>query len=412
MRTIFKKETPIAIDISDHSIEVLQLNSRKEVVSYGRVVLDEGIVVNGEVQKISNLLEKINELFKIARPRILSRADGLQAIVSLPESKVFIHHIELPEELKGDDLHQRVMKEAERIIPFDPERIYSDYIDLSLKKSANTAASGRSKESQKAVLYVGALKEDVDEYIEVMRRAGIALVVLDMESISLGRALLKTATLDTISMIVDIGAKTTTISVFDERGMPNLSVTVPIAGNHLTQAIQEKLNVEEKEAEMLKRRLGFGAKRPNNTVYPILQEECQKIVQEIRKAMAYTQEKFGQKVEKIIIAGGSALIPDFDDFLSASLNVITHIGNPLEQIKKSQILEDSSPPILYANVIGLALRGINDTSLRDGINLLPEPIHAITSKKERSPSLIIALFLFAFAGQAILTFVIYYFFFR
>lgn len=420
MENPLKKRNPIALDISDYSIELLQLNRKKEVLAHGRVVLDEATVRDGEVINVHRLVAKIDELLQITRPKKLAGAGTLQAIASLPESKVFIHYFELPKNVRGDALRQRVLEEAAKNIPFDPTSIYSDYAELSRGKTRGVfgkheASLTRSPgdPSQKTILYVGALKDVVDEYREALRRADIELAALDIESNSLSRALLKAGPQTTSSMIVDIGAKTTSISIFDPQGTLSLSVTVPVAGNHFTKAIAKKLNKKEEEAEDLKKSFGFNQNVPDNPVLPILRAESRKIVTEIQAALRYYEEAFAWKVGEVVLAGGSSLVPEFDAYLAAQLEKRVTVGNPLQKIRKSDILLEANPPIVYANVIGLALRSASGGYARRGINLLPASAARKEREKKRTSSVMVfTALLFAILGQAVLTFIIYYFLFR
>jgi len=144
------KQSAIGIDISDYSVEALWLSKSGEVLAYGRIVLEEGIVQDGRILKKEQLAEKLKELFLKTKPESLYSEDAhLNAVLSLPESKIFIHYFELPRSLRGEDLQQRVIEEASKVIPYDPQHLYWDYITIP------------DKESQR-VVYTGALQEVAD----------------------------------------------------------------------------------------------------------------------------------------------------------------------------------------------------------------------------------------------------------
>ncbi|PCI19709.1 hypothetical protein COB64_03285 [Candidatus Wolfebacteria bacterium] len=375
MIKFFQKKIPMGIDISDHSIEVLQLNKKREIMAYGRAMLEEGIIRDGKILKKEELVAILKDLLKnsltYANTSINKNNERPHVILSLPESKVFIHSFEVPLDIEGDELIKLISKKVSKIIPFNLEELYWDY----------TITQG--KESQR-VLYVGVIKEIADEYIDSMVLAGLEPKVIDIESISLQRALLPlnnekatTMILDEVQvkdyMIVDIGARITAISVFDDSNIPRVSVTVPMAGNQFTTHIANKFKINYTEAEKIKRDLGFDYERKDNNAVSVLQESFQEIMEEIKHVITYYENESGHVLKKIILTGGSALIPNVDEYVSVNLEKPVVIGDPLLHIKDKKILDRNYHPLLFANVIGLALRGVTDVSPR--INLLSDLHH-------------------------------------
>lgn len=355
-----KLDKAFGIDISDGSIEILELKlfGGFRVATYGRVTLEEGIVRNGEIIKAEILKRKIAEALSQARPQKISTN---RVVVSLPESKVFIHHFELSSiderELKHSLIHL-VEEEVKKLIPYDIDSIYYDWRLLP--------APLNEKGARKRILFVGAPKDIVDKYVTVMSELGLTLVALDIESMSLARTLLEKE--DFSQMIVDIGLRTSNLSIFDQSGFLTLSVSIPIAGQEFTKAIAEKLGIPEEEAEKLKRTVGLELNGSLN-ILPILEPKLKKIVQEINEAIEYYKSSYFQPVKKIILAGGSALLPKLDEYLAEELNLEVSVGNPSKIVKWKKVLgKNTSEAILFATVAGLAMRGVSSKSY--DINLL------------------------------------------
>ena len=351
---LFRKPLAVGIDISDYSIEVLGLNKNREIFGYSRALLEEGIVQDGTILKKEKLAAKLKELLANAKPNPISSPKNLKAIVSLPESKVFIHYFSVPKHVRGNVLKQKVFEESSKIIPLDPEQIVWDYTISPVK-------------DMQRVVYIGTSKETVDSYVAVMNAAGIELLALDVESLSLSRSLLRQGS----SMIVDIGARTANVSIFNRDKILAISVTIPLGGTHFTEAVARQLKVGVDEAEKIKRAFGFDKEKTGNKVFSILQTKFQMIVEEINKTIRYFEDKSGENIKEIVLAGGSALLPEVDTYLSEKFGKKVRIANPREKVKNGRIFGRKNPPILFANVIGLALRaGGNST---EGINLLERP---------------------------------------
>jgi cell division ATPase FtsA len=170
-------------------------------------------------------------------------------------------------------------------------------------------------------------------------------------------------------LICDIGAKTTNLVIF-EKGELKSSFSTETAGNKFSQSISDKLNISFKKAEEIKKRVGLNPKLEGGKIFFILQKDVLEIIEEIKKIESYFQGKAGQGIEKIILIGGSALLPYLKEYLSENLEREVFLGNPFQKIELKEKLKIK--PILYSTALGLALRGLEKNPKIAGINLLKE----------------------------------------
>ncbi len=343
MFNLFKKPA-FGLDISDYSVEALELERKFGKVylgAYGRVKLEEGIVENGKILNKEKLKEKINQVLENTVPRKLK---GKKVILSLPESKTFIHFFEERENIE---------EQASKTIPLDLEKVYSDF------------QNG---------LYAAAPKEIVDEYLEVLKEAGLEPLVFDVESASLARAFKNEMVKDgseTPVLIVDIGARTTNLTVYDQ-GSIRLSTIISIAGNDFTKAISEKLNISLEEAEKLKRSFGLNEEEKRGRVVFVLLDVLKDVLNEIKQTVGFYQEKSGREIKKVLLCGGSSLVPKLLSYFSSNLGIETKLADPWKDIKTEiKITKEKFHPILFASVIGLAKRTLVNNPETAGINLMP-----------------------------------------
>lgn len=341
----FFKKFPFGLDISDFSIKVFQFISKRKVKAFAKVTLKEGIVKDGFILNKEKLAEKIKEV--VGRAKIKSN----KVILSLPESKVFIHIFQMPKNLRGRELRNAVSEEAEKKIPLEPSKIYWDCQVVSFQP----------KSERQSVLYVGISKEIVDGYIEVLDKAELKPLAFDIESAALGRSLLKDFKPKNNVMIVDIGARTTNINIFNKDIVLIAAATVPVAGNQFTKTIAAKLKISLEKAEKLKRSCGLSETKGGGKIMFILQKELQPIIEEIKKTINF----YGEDISKILLVGGSAQIPKLTSYFSTNLNLKTNIGkSPIAKKLKQKT-------ILFNTVIGLALRALERDPETAGINLIP-----------------------------------------
>lgn len=362
-----KMDQAFGMDISDRSIEILELKAGFgfSVVTYGRVKLDGGIVEDGKILNKEGLAIKIKEVLLSVKPKKISTN---KVILSLPESKVFIHYFNLDKSLKGESLRKAIEDEALKIIPLDLQKIYWDF---QVKPSF--------VENKQSVVFIGTMREIADQYVEICQELGLEVVALDLESISLGRAILGPE--KKLNLILDIGARTTNISIFDRNNLLGLSVTVSIAGQDFTGLIMKHSGLDENKAEEMKK---------SNNIISILQVGLDELIAEIKKAIDFYERKFSEKVEEVYLAGGSSLLQGLEEYFHDKLKLEARVVNPLKNIKFSKLLDKNISPVLFANVIGLAMRGVSNRF--KGINFLQQ-IYPLNSKTPSNYNLFTAGYL-------------------
>ncbi|MEK7580083.1 MAG: pilus assembly protein PilM [Patescibacteria group bacterium] len=360
---IFAEQSIFGLDVSDHSIECLLLfNKGREirVKSYSKVELTPGIVENGIILNKGVLAEKIAEAWVKAKPK---RIASKKVIISLPESRSFIHIFKSSEILKGANIKEGIIFEASKIIPIDLQETYNDFI---VYKNGD-------------IFFAAVSKKVINGYLEVIKEAKLELVAVDMESLSIGRVLFEIGDFPPKAdqpraekesfMVADIGGRTTNLSIFNQSGELQTSTTINVAGNKFTQAIAEEAGVDFEKAEKLKITYGLDDKG-DQRVFEVLKKEILPIIEKIKELIEYcqggvsVQNGSALSVEKILLVGGSARMPKIASYFSKNLNVKVELG-------KSKISEQIKEFAPCENVIGLALRGLQDMPDRAGINLLP-----------------------------------------
>ncbi|MFA5022378.1 MAG: type IV pilus assembly protein PilM [Patescibacteria group bacterium] len=351
------------LDISDHSIEALVLSKTKpifgkpKITAYARTILKGEIVRNGIIKNPVKLADSIAKLLKSAQPQPI---DTPYCILSLPESQVFTAIFKLPAGLKHEEVRNTIPYKAEEVIPFQSSEIYFDFKTISRQGSTQE------------VFYVAVPTKVVDAYVEVLKTAGLKPLALDLESISSARALIDLRKKSSkAKLIMDIGARTTNLNVFDQNGIRQ-SLTIKAAGNSFTKALAKNLSITDKEAENLKMKTGFAAAGSDNKNVTILQNEFKKVIVGTKKFIDYYQAETQRPISEVILVGGSSLLPQIDQYLADNLKISVNRGQPLEKIQDPQsLVKLKTKAVLFTNVIGLALRGFYRNPSEGDINLLP-----------------------------------------
>ncbi len=369
-----KKDTSIiGVDLGTASIKLIELSKAKDdsftLVTYGFVEhfpRDIKATSQEENLRLGSAVQQIAD-----RARCIAKS----ATAALPTYQVFTSLISLPR-MSKEELDSAVHWEAKKIIPLPLEDITLDYKILNggeQKKGslAITGAKGKAHEvdgeeaTDFKILVTGAGKDTVQRYSAIFEATPLTLVSLETEMFALARALVADDPGEI--MIVEIGASITDIIIV-ESGVPFLSRSIEAGGNTLTRAIQAALQINERRAEQLKRDIGvtsFKDGQGGGDVPGIIKSALEPIIHEIR----YTLDLYRNHgvtpsphasgtIEKIILTGGSAMMPNLASYLSSALNLRVLVGDPWSRIG----YPDDLKPILanigprFSVAIGLAMR--------------------------------------------------------
>ena len=347
----------IAVDVSESSIKVLQLNEDNSIKAYGSATLEKGVVEKGHIIDVDIFSKVLNQILKNTKPNVLADVNSLQrAFLCLPEAKLFSHHCVIPENIKQNEIESYLYAEAAKIIPFELDTLYSNH-HVAEENGVRNAT------------FVGVEKSVLDNYVKAFVRANVRPAFVGGELFALGSALLPNPIVDEDCIILDIGVRSATIGMFSTDAVPNDSILFPYGGEYFTNYLAERLSVTKDEAETLKRMNGVNPTYEDTGVPAILRECLSVVTDKLNEAKVYFEAKTGSPVKHIIIAGGSALLPNIASFISEKTGIESTIADPLFKIKEHAVLDkETTPNVLFANVVGLALAA-SDPYFRH-INLL------------------------------------------
>jgi len=197
-----------ALDISDNSLEVLgsQKNFWGQTVikNVNRLPLEKGLIVDGQIKNVNALIKTLKKLLATAKP---TKITSKHCLLSIPENKVFTHIFKVPSALKGDEIEEFLLNQAEGIIPFNRETVYADYAEME------------TDNKEKKILYVAAPKKLIDDIIAILKQLNITVLFIELESLCTSRALIDKKTGKKATMIIDIGGNFSNIGIFDKGGV-------------------------------------------------------------------------------------------------------------------------------------------------------------------------------------------------
>lgn len=355
-----KNEGFLGIDIGTSGIKLVEIGIRR-----GRpALLTYGYTEKPSAQRLISPFEDTKRTGEILAKLVKdSGASALVAMSALPLTAVFSAIIAVPIGKKGKDIKAYADAQAAKLTPIP----IADMVTYVTPIDGETPPATEAKKTYTRVLVTGAARVQVQKYVDIFREGKLALKTLDTEGFALIRSLVGKEK-NTV-LLLDIGSGRSTLTIA-EKGIPVLTRSVNIGGDLVTKRIQDQLGVAEEEAERLK--LDFSSFSGESTLPgglpPILEPLMQPLVHEIRYALqlyANMELTDHRPVEKIVLTGGSSLLPRIPLYLSEVLNMNVYQGDPWARLAYPQelrpVLDEIGPKMAVA--IGLALRELDISSL-------------------------------------------------
>jgi type IV pilus assembly protein PilM len=332
----------IGVDISDASIEFVQLQAglgKTKIKANYRLEIEPGLISKGRISDLGKVAIILEAAFK------KSNFKNNSCLLSLPDKETFFLN------LQGENLETEIYSLAQENLPIDLGQCYYDYILVN----------------EKQAFFVAAPKDIIKQYIELFKLANLNLEVVDFESACLARALIEQKELKDPTFIIDLGAKSTDIVLANQQGFLD-QVNFAIGGYFISEKIAESLGRDFDAAEKIK--MEQGIKIEGLDLGVILTEMYAPVFAEIKKMSSENEAKVNKVARNIILAGGTSRLKGLLEIFRNNLpDYQIELGN-LENKIDFDDKEIGHDQILYANVIGLALRGQNSEALYKGINLI------------------------------------------
>ena len=349
MGLITKSQPPkVGVDISTTAVKLLQLSrqgDRYRVEHYAIEPLPPNAVVDGNIVEP----EIVGEAIHRAVARSGSRAK--HAVAAVPGSAVIAKLIGMPADLSEDDLESQVELEAVNYVPYPIDEVNLDFEVVG-------PMPGNDELSQ--VLLVASRAEEVERRASALEVGGLVARVMDVETFAIENAyrLLEGGTGEGLAALVDIGAVTTTLHVL-RNGRSLYNREQVFGGKQLDDEIMRRYGMAAEEARLAKR----DGVLPEDYTEEVLQPFREALVQQVSRLLQffYAGSEFN-RVDRIVLAGGTASTPGVANLVEEQLGVPTTIANPLAQMTlgprvRAPALAQDAPALMIA--AGLALRNFD-----------------------------------------------------
>lgn len=346
----------IGLDIGSSAIKLVQLKIGRREMSlqnFGIEPVPPQAIVDGQVFNHGALVDAVRNL----ATRIHLKGKGMAVAVS--GNSVIIKRLVIPA-MEGAALEEQMEWEVKQNIAFSREEVAVDH-EVLVKQTP---------QGQMEVLLVAAKRDVVQQYVKVVRDAGLNPVIIDTAALALQNAVeggIGFAGGETVA-IINVGASYSTLCIVSD-GRPTFTRDLGAGGNTYTEAIQRQLGVSMDGAEAYKvggAVAGAQADVVPQEVHPILAQVSEQVAEEYQRSLDfYINDTVDAHISRIYLSGGSCLVPQLPKAIQDRARIPVEIIDPFARVAVDQRRFDAN--YLRANApvatiaFGLALRRQGDS---------------------------------------------------
>jgi type IV pilus assembly protein PilM len=340
----------LGLDISSSSVKLVELNRDRD----GNFVLERcaieplerGWITDGNVEKFDEVAEAMRRVVKKSGTRTRNVA------MALPASAVITKKIILPGGMSESELEVQVETEANQYIPFSLDEVSLDFCVVG----PSTTSAGDVE-----VLIAASRKEKVQDRQGLAEAAGLKPVVLDVESyasrLAAARLIqaLPNGGKDQMVALFEVGAFTTSMQVIRNDEVL-YDRDQAFGGAQLTQLIVRQYGFSQEEAENKKR----NGDLPDDYEPGVLRPFVDSMGQEISRALQFFFTSTPHnRVDCIMLAGGSASLPGLSDAVTAQTSFPCTLADPFQGMQIGDAVREKKARRegpSYLTSCGLAMR--------------------------------------------------------
>ena len=342
-----KKKKVIGLDIGSSQTKIVELSTgkSKKLVNIGISKVLPDAIVEGEIIDREAVLDSIRTLIE---GKSFTAKD---VVIGLAGRDVIIKRITI-DRMSEADTREQIKWEAEQYVPFDINEVTLDF----------DVVNPNFGENQQEVILVAAKNELINNLTTLLKELDLNPIIIDTTAFALQNVYEHnySTTSDEIVCLAHIGAGMTVINVV--KGTSSLSARDVYYGvNAYISKLQKEVGFNyEDAANAVKGVMPTGASQ--DSVHGVFESFVSDLGAQIERSLQFLSSVTGEeKMSRMYLSGGGALIPDLLEYLKRRLGVSIELLNPFKNIVYDPTMfapegVETVGPVL-AQAIGLALRG-------------------------------------------------------
>ncbi len=352
LKNIFtSKKSIVGVDIGAFSIKIVQLTKKTQkyqLDTYGEIhFFAQGSEEELDYASLKLLDDQVALILKDIFHK--AKVTTKNASFGMPVYSSFSTVIDMPK-MPISDLKKAVMFEARQYIPVPIDQVFLSFMIIGKIDTPE----GRDK----IKILLSAIPIEIkNKYENIAKKLGLVVDRYEVETFAMARALYSEEDKDKTLLIIDIGAKSTNFCIA-KNGVAALSHHFDKAGVDITKSFFNLGRGDMRRADSLKKSMGLkmtpGQKADTEELFKILET----IIFESERIITQYQSEFGGGVDKVVLSGGSALMPGLLEFFQENFKKEVVLADPFKDI----FVMDELRPVLkkigpsFSVAVGLAMK--------------------------------------------------------
>jgi type IV pilus assembly protein PilM len=344
MALLGKKEDTFGIDIGTTGVRVVQLAShggKPALVSYAKAALDPGLAQSDaplDQDKVARVVADLVKTSGISTKQVvagLSSADAFATVITTPK-------------LSDAELAKAMKVQADQYIPMAVDQVKMDWHVLGQGKTAE----------EMRVLLVAAPNTAIMKLLNIIEKAGLELQSLEINALALVRSMMPPTGLS--ALLLDVGNTGSEITIVHQSA-PYVIRAVPVGRQTLVRAVAQTLGLDDVQADQFALKFGLTQTKLEGQVAKAMKPSLDNLMAEVDKSIKFfMNENPGTKLEKVVLTGSAASLPEFPTYVANATGLPVEIGNPWSNIAYPAAQQQAlmNEVLDYGVAAGLALRNL------------------------------------------------------
>jgi type IV pilus assembly protein PilM len=330
------------LDIGTTAIRLVELQGSgptRSLVKYAYLPIDSKIVLSDAKTDQQKLGQAISDLLNQAHMSTRNVAVGV------PSQRVFTTLADF-DKLPNDELAKSIRYQADSLIPtpLDESKLDWDVLGPSPKDP-----------NKVEVLLSSVPNAFIESRLDLLEDIGLNVIAFEPDNLAMARALLPPGATPP-QLVIDVGYKSADLVVF-LNGSPRLTRAIPTGIEAIIRSAAQNLNVDEKQAQQFVFKFGLSKDKLEGQIYQAIISTVDLLTTEVDKSIKFFQSRYGNgqqpiPIERLIVTGGAAALPELPLYLANKFGLNVEIGNAWRNIAFAP--ERQNELLTLANQFGVA----------------------------------------------------------
>ena len=326
------------LDIGTTAIRLVELQGSgqpRSLVKYAYLPIDGKIVLSDAKPDQQRLAQAISGLLNQAKMSTRNVAVGV------PSQRVFTTLADF-DRLPNDELAKSIRYQADSLIPTPLDESKLDWSVLG----------DSPKDSSKVEVLLSSVPNSfIEQRLDLLEGIGLNVIAFEPDNLAMSRALLPAGSA-AAQVVVDVGYRSADLVIL-LNGEPRLTRAIPTGIEAIIRAAAQNLNIDEKQAQQFVFKFGLSSDKLEGQIYQAIISTVDLLTGEIDKSIKFFLSRYGtQPIERLIVTGGAAALPEFPLHLANKFSLNVEIGNAWRNVAFAP--ERQNELLALANQFGVA----------------------------------------------------------